>query len=207
MRLIIDRDVPVEMRDGTVLRADVYRPDSDDTWPVLLQRTPYDKADDSLRYLVRCGYRLHGQTRGCASQGAYLMSTHGIQRDPCCVFPAAGKTVTKDLFELKSVADGVYAAIAAPQYKITTCRSLGKRTCGSMLADRTFKPIGAVKHLVPGEACDGYRLANLILGLLFGTLETAVPHALDDLIGETGRLLLGVPDLLAGVVDRGNPTR
>ena len=43
MRLIMDRDVPVEMRDGTVLRADVYRPDSDATWPVLLQRTPYDK--------------------------------------------------------------------------------------------------------------------------------------------------------------------
>ncbi len=43
MRLIIDRDVPVEMRDGTVLRADVYRPESDAPWPVLLQRTPYDK--------------------------------------------------------------------------------------------------------------------------------------------------------------------
>jgi uncharacterized protein len=42
MRLIIDRDVPVEMRDGIVLRADVYRPESDDKWPVLLQRTPYD---------------------------------------------------------------------------------------------------------------------------------------------------------------------
>ena len=43
MRLIIDRDVPVEMRDETVLGADVYRPDSDAQWPVLLQRTPYDK--------------------------------------------------------------------------------------------------------------------------------------------------------------------
>jgi predicted acyl esterase len=43
MRLILDRDVPVEMRDGTVLRADVYRPESDAPWPVLLQRTPYDK--------------------------------------------------------------------------------------------------------------------------------------------------------------------
>jgi hypothetical protein len=40
MRLIIDRDVPVEMRDGTVLRADVYRPESAAPWPVLLQRTP-----------------------------------------------------------------------------------------------------------------------------------------------------------------------
>ena len=43
MRLIIDRDVPVEMRDGTVLRADVYRPDSHEQLPILLQRTPYDK--------------------------------------------------------------------------------------------------------------------------------------------------------------------
>ena len=43
MRLIVDRDVPVEMRDGTILRADVYRPDSNDRFPVLLQRTPYDK--------------------------------------------------------------------------------------------------------------------------------------------------------------------
>jgi glyoxylase-like metal-dependent hydrolase (beta-lactamase superfamily II) len=41
------------------------------------------------------------------------MSTYGIQREPCCVFPADGKTVTKDLFELKAVADGVYTAIAA----------------------------------------------------------------------------------------------
>jgi putative CocE/NonD family hydrolase len=43
MRLIVDRDVAVEMRDGTVLRADIYRPDSAEKYPVLLQRTPYDK--------------------------------------------------------------------------------------------------------------------------------------------------------------------
>jgi putative CocE/NonD family hydrolase len=43
MRLIVDRDVTVEMRDGTVLRADIYRPDSAEKYPVLLQRTPYDK--------------------------------------------------------------------------------------------------------------------------------------------------------------------
>jgi putative CocE/NonD family hydrolase len=43
MRLLIDRNVPVEMRDGTVLRADVYRPESAERLPVWLQRTPYDK--------------------------------------------------------------------------------------------------------------------------------------------------------------------
>ncbi|MFC7363269.1 CocE/NonD family hydrolase [Nocardioides astragali] len=33
------------MRDGTVLRADVYRPSGDGPWPVIVVRTPYGKAD------------------------------------------------------------------------------------------------------------------------------------------------------------------
>ncbi len=33
-----------KMRDGTVLRADVYRPKSEGTFPVLLERTPYNKS-------------------------------------------------------------------------------------------------------------------------------------------------------------------
>ena len=39
----VERDVPAEMRDGTVLRADVYRPEEPGEYPVLVQRTPYDK--------------------------------------------------------------------------------------------------------------------------------------------------------------------
>jgi uncharacterized protein len=39
----IDFDVPVGMRDGTVLRANVYRPAGDGRWPVLLTRLPYGK--------------------------------------------------------------------------------------------------------------------------------------------------------------------
>ena len=42
--LKVETDVAVPMRDGTVLRADVYRPDGPGPFPVLLQRTPYDKA-------------------------------------------------------------------------------------------------------------------------------------------------------------------
>ncbi|HIC88342.1 MAG TPA: CocE/NonD family hydrolase [Anaerolineae bacterium] len=41
--LIVERDVEVNMRDGVILRADVYRPDSEKPCPVLLQRTPYGK--------------------------------------------------------------------------------------------------------------------------------------------------------------------
>ena len=39
----IERDVPASMRDGTVLRSDVYRPASDEPLPVLLARSPYGK--------------------------------------------------------------------------------------------------------------------------------------------------------------------
>ena len=40
----VDTDLPAAMRDGTLLRADVYRPDSPGPFPVLLCRTPYDKS-------------------------------------------------------------------------------------------------------------------------------------------------------------------
>jgi putative CocE/NonD family hydrolase len=41
--VIVERDVPAKMRDGAILRADIYRPRADGKYPVLLQRTPYDK--------------------------------------------------------------------------------------------------------------------------------------------------------------------
>ncbi len=39
----IEKNVPAMMRDGTVLRADVYRPRASGRFPALLQRTPYSK--------------------------------------------------------------------------------------------------------------------------------------------------------------------
>ena len=39
----VDFDVPATMRDGTVLRANVYRPAGEGRWPVLLTRLPYGK--------------------------------------------------------------------------------------------------------------------------------------------------------------------
>jgi hypothetical protein len=41
--VLIERGVEAKMRDGVVLRADIYRPKADGKFPVLLQRTPYDK--------------------------------------------------------------------------------------------------------------------------------------------------------------------
>ena len=50
-----ERNVPVEMRDGTILRADVHRPDRGGPYPVLVMRTPYGKNRKVDRY-VKAGY-------------------------------------------------------------------------------------------------------------------------------------------------------
>mgnify|MGYP002525610184 CR=1 FL=1 len=42
----IETDVAVIMRDGVTLHADVYRPDGPGTFPVILERTPYDKRSE-----------------------------------------------------------------------------------------------------------------------------------------------------------------
>ena len=47
--VIVERGVSAKMRDGTVLRADVYRPKGEGKFPVLLQRTPYNK-DGGLEF-------------------------------------------------------------------------------------------------------------------------------------------------------------
>ena len=42
-RVLVDSNVAVPMRDGTVLRADIYRPDTSGTVPAIVSRLPYDK--------------------------------------------------------------------------------------------------------------------------------------------------------------------
>lgn len=73
-------DVPARMRDGTVLRANVYRPAGDGPWPVLMTRLPYGKdlpmATSSLDpvQVARRGYLVVVQdVRGCfASEGTFV---------------------------------------------------------------------------------------------------------------------------------------
>jgi putative CocE/NonD family hydrolase len=42
-KVIFERDIDIPMRDGCVLKGDLFRPDTPDRLPVLLNRTPYDK--------------------------------------------------------------------------------------------------------------------------------------------------------------------
>jgi uncharacterized protein len=52
----IERGVAAKMRDGVVLRADIYRPKADGKFPVLLQRTPYNKSN-GVNFGVRAAAR------------------------------------------------------------------------------------------------------------------------------------------------------
>ncbi|MHC4639103.1 MAG: CocE/NonD family hydrolase [Planctomycetota bacterium] len=52
----IERNVPVPMRDGTILRADVHRPDHGGPYPVLVQRTPFGKDRRNFDRFVKAGY-------------------------------------------------------------------------------------------------------------------------------------------------------
>ena len=42
-RVLVEKGVPMQTRDGVTLRADVYRPDAPGRFPVLLSRLPYNK--------------------------------------------------------------------------------------------------------------------------------------------------------------------
>jgi putative CocE/NonD family hydrolase len=52
----VEKDQLVRMRDGAVLRADVYRPVQEGTYPILLMRTPYGKQGQHLEAYARAGY-------------------------------------------------------------------------------------------------------------------------------------------------------
>jgi len=81
--LNFERDVPVKMRDGITLRADICRPVADGKFPVLLTRTPYDKngALTFCREAVARGYVVVAQdVRGrYASEGDWYPFKHESQ--------------------------------------------------------------------------------------------------------------------------------
>ena len=47
-KVTVEKDISVPMRDGVVLKGDLYRPDSNERLPVLLNRTPYGKGGPLL---------------------------------------------------------------------------------------------------------------------------------------------------------------
>lgn len=50
-KMTVEMNVPIRLRDGIVTKADVYRPSKPGRYPVLLQRTPYDKSFLAFAFL------------------------------------------------------------------------------------------------------------------------------------------------------------
>ena len=61
----------------------------------------------------------------------------------CCALAADAKTADKDLFQLKPVANGVYAAIAAPRYKVNSNAAVIVTNDGVIVVDSHSKPSAA----------------------------------------------------------------
>ncbi len=74
-QVVVERNVAVRMRDGVVLRADVYRPGDGQSSPVLVMRTPYgkDRQGRRAKRLAGAGYIVAVQdVRGrYASEGTW----------------------------------------------------------------------------------------------------------------------------------------
>jgi len=79
---------------------------------------------------------------------ASVQTFHNL--DPCCVYAADAPTESEELFELKPVADGVYAAIAGARYKVNCNAAVILTDEGVVVVDSHSKPSAAhalYKHI------------------------------------------------------------
>ncbi|MGB9505732.1 MAG: CocE/NonD family hydrolase, partial [Candidatus Acidiferrum sp.] len=79
----VERNVEIKMRDGVILRGDIFRPDTSGKFPVLLQRTPYRKSPwgydiDFAQHAASLGYVVFIQdVRGrYTSDGEWIPFVH-----------------------------------------------------------------------------------------------------------------------------------
>ena len=80
-RVIVEPNVSATMRDGVVLKADIYRPDGAGPFPVLLTRTPYDKKTvrEMAYRFAKAGYIVAAQDiRGRYESEGEFLPIHGF---------------------------------------------------------------------------------------------------------------------------------
>jgi len=80
-QIVVEKNLEAKMRDGVILRADVYRPESQQRLPALLQRTPYSKSTRSdntqFKRLAAAGYVVVVQD----TRGRYMSDGVAIPHD------------------------------------------------------------------------------------------------------------------------------
>ena len=76
---------------------------------------------------------------GIAAAAVHTLDPHEL----CCAVPAHAATTDKELFELKKVGDGVYAAVAAAAYKVNSNAAVIVTDDGVVVVDSHSKPSAA----------------------------------------------------------------
>lgn len=191
-RILLERNVEVPLRDGTVTRADVYRPDDGGRHPVLLQRTPYDKTLFLLSWMVLDPTRL--------AEAGYAV----VLQDVRGRF-ASGGEFSPYVTEALDGHDSIAWAAAQP-WSDGRVGTYGPSYMGQSqwLAAKTKPPALAAMATTtaPNDAHRDliYRGGALHLGVLaYWNVVAIAPHELLRRRRETPALL--VPDLLGLIAD------
>jgi uncharacterized protein len=137
-KVTVERNLPMRMRDGTTLRADVYRPDAPGRFPVLVMRTPYDKSQQlaltEKDYFPPRGYVLVVQdTRGrFSSEGEFVPFVHEASDGYDTVELAAGLPWSNNKVAMVGQSYlalvQYYAATLAPPHLVAICPVSGPVT-------------------------------------------------------------------------------
>ena len=180
----IDRNVEMTARDGVVLRADVYRPDTSGPVPAIAMRTPYDKTYTARtsQYLpvltaVDAGYAVVVQDiRGrFASEGEWdLVHLHAANIDDgydCIEWIASQPWCTGKVGMMGGSYVGV-TQLAAAASKAPSLRAIAPWLLG-MAPDR------AMAHSLPLESMTVGWMAGLAVDLLMKKMATGEADATD----------------------------
>jgi putative CocE/NonD family hydrolase len=109
--MIIERDLMVAARDGVLLATDVYRPEGAGPFPVILERTPYDKSAPSRSEITATDPK----PRSREAVAAYFVETgYAIAYQDCRGRYGSGGSFTKYLSEAADGCDTLAWLVAQP---------------------------------------------------------------------------------------------
>jgi uncharacterized protein len=110
-RMIVERDVMIAARDGVSLATDIYRPEGAGPFPVVLERTPYDKSAPSRSEITATDL----QPRSREAVAAYFVDAgYAVVFQDCRGRYRSGGSFTKYLSEAEDGYDTCAWLVAQP---------------------------------------------------------------------------------------------
>jgi len=192
-RILLERDVPCTLPDGTVLMSDVYRRDDGERYPVLLQRTPYDKTFFPFSWMIadptklaQFGYTVVIQdVRGrFQSQGNYVPHAHEAQDGYDAVAWAASQPWSDGNVAMYGASYMGAAQWLAATKQPPALKAIAPATSSGDLSDQQIRRGGAIQT-----------------GLALSWGLAAVPHELIRMYGVSPELFRELPAAVDDIDD------